>query len=273
MITQPKQFSLEHASIFQDASVVAAYPNRPSYPPETFDKLAGLIDRTVEPIRILDAGCGTGQMTGGLLPHADQVDAVDLSAAMITAGKAMDYGADARINWIVGGIEAVELNPPYTLIVAASSLHWMPWEKTLPRFAQLITDHGYLALVELRSLHDPWMDELKPLFAHYSMNRDFQPYSMDTVAAELVTYGLFHKVGVLETEPLSVCQPIDAWIEAIHARNGFSRDRMEPNQATAFDQQTRAVINAHCPTGEVQQQLWARIIFGKPLDPASSDKN
>ena len=31
MTQQPKQFSYEYASIFQDASVVAAYPHRAPY--------------------------------------------------------------------------------------------------------------------------------------------------------------------------------------------------------------------------------------------------
>ncbi|MCB0062917.1 MAG: class I SAM-dependent methyltransferase [Caldilineaceae bacterium] len=268
MITQPKQFSTDYSSIFQDDSVVAAYPNRPSYPPETFERLAGLVDRSVSPVRILDVGCGTGQMTSGLLPHAEQIDAVDISAAMIAAGKQMTYGADPRINWIIGGIEEVPLNPPYAVIVAAASLHWTPWAQTLPRFAQVLSGSGYLALVEQQSPPDPWADELRPLFAQYSMNRDFQPYNMGSVADELETHGLFRRVGVWETAPVIFRQPVAGWIEAIHARNGFSRRRMDPVKAAEFDRQVRTVISRHCPDGEVEQQTGVRIIFGKPLNLA-----
>lgn len=35
-LSQPRQFARHHASVFQDASVVAAYPNRVPYPSETF---------------------------------------------------------------------------------------------------------------------------------------------------------------------------------------------------------------------------------------------
>ena len=41
-LPQPIQFGVRYASIFQDASVVTAYPNRVPYPPETFDLLARL---------------------------------------------------------------------------------------------------------------------------------------------------------------------------------------------------------------------------------------
>lgn len=265
---QPKQFSDKYASIFQDASVVAAYPHRPPYPPETFALLAELLDQSTSLTRLLDAGCGLGQMTQGLLPHVDYVDAVDISSAMIVAGKRTDYGTDPRINWIVGGIDQVPLNSPYALIVAAASLHWMPWATTLPRFAQLLAPNGYLALVELSSRSSAWADELRPFFARYSMNRDFQPYSMQTVADELQQHGLFVQHGVKETKPVLFRQPIDAWIEAIHARNGFSRDRMDIGDAAKFDQDVRRIVDKYCPDGEVEEQLYARIIFGKPLVPS-----
>lgn len=268
MIQQPKQFSYEYASIFQDATVVAAYPYRAPYSNETFAILAGLIDKTMSPCRILDAGCGTGQMTAGLLAYADGIDAVDISAAMIAAGKQMPYGADPKLNWITGGIESVALHPPYALIVAAASLHWMPWAVTLPRFAQALSPNGYLALVENPSLPSPWDAAITPIIAEYSMNRDFQPYGMGTVAQTLETHGLFHPVGVREAKPVPFRQSVDDWITALHATNGFSRERMGEARAAEFDQKVRAVLVTHCPTGMVETWIGARVIYGKPLDPA-----
>ena len=265
MPQQPKQFSAEHASIFQDVSVVDAYPYRPPYPAETFTFLAGLLDRTVTPCRLLDAGCGTGQMTAGLLPDADHIDAVDISAAMIEAGQQMPYGADPKLTWIVGGIEQVVLQPPYALIVAAASLHWMPWATTLPRFARVLSPNGYLALVETRIQPNAWDEASTPIVAHYSMNQEFQPYNMLTVAQALQEQGLLQLVGVHEIAPISFRQPTAHWIEAFHATNGFSRERMGADRAAAFAQEIRQLIDTYCPTGEVTQCIGARVIYGKPL--------
>lgn len=267
MPQQPKQFSYEYASIFQDASVVAAYPQRAPYPPKTFAILAELIDKTVALCRLLDAGCGTGQMTAGLLPYADQIDAVDLSAAMIAAGKQMPYGADPKINWITGRIETVALHPPYALIVAAASLHWMPWAATLPRFARLLRPNGYLALVENVLAPTPWGAESSPIVARYSLNQDFQPYDMRSVAQELQSHGLFQPVGVRETQPILFRQSVDARVDSFHAGNGFSRERMGAERAAAFDQEIRQLLVKHYPSGEVEQGVSARVIYGKPLDP------
>lgn len=265
MSQQPKQFSVEHASMFQDASVVAAYPYRVPYPAETFTKLAGLIDHSVTPCRLLDAGCGTGQMTAGLLPYADAIDAVDISAAMIEAGRQMPYGANPKLTWIVGGIDQVALHPHYALIVTAASLHWMPWATTLPRFARVLSPNGYLALVETRTQPSSWDAEITPIIAHYSMNQDFQPYNMLTVAQTLQEQGLFQQTGVQAVAPISFRQPVADWVEAIHATNGFSRERMGAARAAAFDQSIRQVMDKHCPTGVVEQWIGARIIYGKPL--------
>ena len=260
-----KQFSDEYSSIFQDASVVDAYQYRPPYPLATFDVLVGLMDRMVSPRRILDVGCGRGEMSSRLLGAADSIDAVDISVAMIDVGKRMPYGSDPKINWIVGRIEEVKLNPPYALIVAAASIHWMEWEVTLPRFARVLSHGGHLALVETRAMPNTWDKEVAPILARYSMNRDFQPYNMLTVARELEVRGLFEQRGVVEIDAVPFRQPVDIWVETFHAMNGFSRDRMHGEVSAEFDRQMRDVILRYCPTGEVKQLVGARVVFGKPL--------
>ena len=49
MRPQPRQFATEYASIFGDASVVAAYQHRPPYPPETFTLLRSRMPLTHPP--------------------------------------------------------------------------------------------------------------------------------------------------------------------------------------------------------------------------------
>jgi len=160
MRPKPKQFATQYASIFGDASVVSAYQYRPPYPAETFVLLLSLLDADAETRTVLDAGCGPGVIARQLVQAVDRVDAVDIAARMIAAGKALPGGDDPKLCWIHGALEHVALHPPYALIVAAAGLHWMHWEKVLPRFHDVLTPGGYLAVVDVVTEPTPWKNAL-----------------------------------------------------------------------------------------------------------------
>ena len=77
------------------------------------------------PARILEAGCGSGQLTRLLLarfPEA-RVDAFDVSARMLEAARAAAPGAE-RVRWIRSDFEHYTAPAPYPLIASSSALHW-----------------------------------------------------------------------------------------------------------------------------------------------------
>ena len=116
-------------------------------------------------------------------------------------------------------MEDVPLHPPYALIVAAASLHWMHWETVLPRFHAVLTPGGYLAVVEVVTEPTPWQQALGFISA-YSMNTDFQPYDILTVTQELAVRGLFEPHGITTTAPVPFRQSVAAYVESFDARNG-----------------------------------------------------
>jgi len=251
--------------------VVEAYQFRPMYPPGVFDILVNLLQAIDRPWRVLDAGCGTGFIARELLSFVDEiaainVDAVDVSEAMIEKGKTLPRGDSPNLHWIIGPIEEAPLRPPYSLVVAAASLHWMAWDRALPRFAQILDERGYLAIVEGVTAPVVWGQEASKVFGTYSMNRDFESYNMMTVAAELEKRKLFEQVGMEETEPMVFRQNIDEWVESVHASNGFSRDRMNKADAEACDEQLREIADKHNPDGMIERCIRGRIIWGKPLN-------
>jgi hypothetical protein len=88
---------------------------------------------------------------------------------------------------------------------------------------------------------------------------------MMTVVEELERRQLFELRGSYETQALSFQQSVAAWVESFHARNGFSRDRMDSQQAHDFDAALQAAITPYCPDDVVEQQVTARILWGVPL--------
>jgi SAM-dependent methyltransferase len=265
MLEKPKQWGADYAVIFQDQSVVDAYQHRPTYPPATFAFLSSLIREPSGERTLLDAGCGTGFIARAMAPLVDRVDAVDISAAMILAGQALPGGQRSNLRWIAAPIESAPLHGPYALIVAAASLHWMDWRPTLSRFASHLAPNGLLAIVEHWAQPNPWDAAISPILRRYSMNTDFASYTMRTVVEELQRRRLFLLHGTTEIAAEPFRQPVAAWAESFHARNGFSRERMEPAAAHAFDDALRAAIAPYVEHDMVEQRVGARVYWGKPL--------
>ena len=115
---------------FADAEVARNYRYRPPYPAEVFSVLERLL---ISPRTVLDAGCGSGAITRGLVAFASRVDAVDPSEAMLREARRLT-GQEPRIRWILGRAEDAPLAPPYGLITTGASIHWMDPEVVMPRF-------------------------------------------------------------------------------------------------------------------------------------------
>lgn len=258
-LPKPRHLGRQYGDQFGDESVVEAYRFRPPYPDELFDVLTGLVSGS--PKNVLDAGCGTGPIARQLADRVDRVDAVDIARSMIEEGKRLPGGDHPNLRWIVGGMEDAPIEPPYALIVAGASLHWMEWSVVMPRFANSLAPGAYLAIVNLKIADTPWREDLLSAIQRYSTNRDFQPYNL---IDELETRNLFKKVGEVNTSWVPFTQPVEEYIEAIHSMNGFSRQRMLPHIAEAFDEEARRIISLFTSEGMVELQTSANIVWGLP---------
>ncbi|HEX6737753.1 MAG TPA: class I SAM-dependent methyltransferase [Vicinamibacteria bacterium] len=265
MQPKPSHLGPQYAAQYSDPGFAAAYPHRPPYPAEIFAILTGLI--TEAPRAVLDAGCGTGELARALAPLVDRVDAVDPAAGMLALGRTLPGGAAPSLHWVLGGMEDAPLRPPYALITAGDSLHWMEWSVVFPRFRAALSPAGYLALASREAPELPWDGELRPLLRRYSTNRAFRP-SGYSLLAELDARGLFRAEGERCTAPAPFQQPVDAYVESLHARNGFSRDRMTAVAADAFDAAVRALVAPFAQDdGLLHLQVVGRVVWGRPQAP------
>ena len=262
-IPKPSHLGPAYAEQFADPAIVAAYHHRPPYPVQLFTVLSDLV--IGQPRAVLDLGCGTGDIARPMAAVVDAVDAVDCSQGMIERGRGLPGGDRANLAWILGYTEEVRLpRASYGLATAGESLHWMEWDRLLPRLNELLVPGAYLALVSRTETPTPWRDDLLTLIRRYTTNRDYQPYSL---VAELEKRGLFAQRGVERLDPLRFQQSIESYIESIHSRNGFSRDRMTHEAAVAFDEQAGRLVSTHCPSGYVQLDVVGSVTWGRPQTP------
>jgi len=92
--SKPAHLGPAYGAQFHDESVARAYAARPPYPRELFEWLSEL--QRPRGGRILELGCGTGDLTLGLSARAERVDAVEPSAAMLAVARPPHSGADDR---------------------------------------------------------------------------------------------------------------------------------------------------------------------------------
>jgi SAM-dependent methyltransferase len=258
MSEKPSQLTAANADAFQDPGVADAYRYRPPYPAALFDALAGLV--TAEPRHALDAGCGDGSIARRLVAYVDRLDAVDASRSMIESGRRLPHGDDPRLRWLHGRIEDVALDPPYALITAGDSIHWMDWPIALPRLRQALAPGAYLAIVERAATPDPW-SLLGEVVSRYRVDGGYRPFD---VLARLEQQQFFRRVGEAMFARVPFAQPIDEVVESYHSRPAFSRERLGAARAAAFDADARDLLRRTHGDGMVAFMVGARVVWGVP---------
>ena len=245
---------------FQDASVVERYHLRLDYPAETFDLLLALMTDT--PRALLDVGAGPGVLARQLVERVDRVDAVDPSAAMLARGKTLPNGQHPNLRWLHGRVEDAALDPPYALITLGECLIWLDWNVVFPRFADLLSPNGYVALIDRGELPPPWQAELLDLIRRYSTIKNYPALN---AAAALEEARLFSKVGERETAPVTTRQSVADYIASFHSRTSLSLEQMPTDEAAAFDAGLRAVVAPWSHDGMLELQAAASVVWGRPL--------
>ena len=260
---KPKHLAPEYADQFRDEAVAEAYVHYPPYSVEVFDLLVSLLgDR---PRVVLDVGCGTGELARPLAVFVDEVDAVDPSRAMIEIGRNREGGDLPNIRWIYQRAEEFSYEGGrYGLIVAGASIHWMDWDTVLPRMPTSLSDGGFLAIVSGHEIAAPWVETLNGILPRYSVNRDFGRHS---AVEELERRRLFSTVRSRRTAPREHHMKVDDYVELLHARNGFSRQRMTQAQADEFDAAVRELVAHFAHEDAVRVSMTSTIVWGHPLDP------
>jgi len=244
---------------FTDTEVVALYRHRPPYPAAVFDRLRSLI---AGPRVILDAGCGTGALARGLVEDVARVDAIDPSAAMLAAGRALPHGSDPRIHWQRARAEDARLSGPYGLITCGASLHWMQHDVVLPKFRRALAPDARVAIVDTERQQDE--DDLRravvELIVRYSPVQDH--VETPDVIDRIVAAGAFVLEGVERTVPVPFDQSVEEYVGALGSTASLSRATLGP-RADDFARELRNLFARH-GVERVRYGVIGYVAWGRP---------
>jgi len=102
----------------------------------------------MNPERILELGCGTGQLTRLLIDRfpGAQIDAVDVAEKMIEYSR-REFRRFPQVNWLRGDAQIWRGKGLYPLITSSAALHWTPdLRKTFENIFQGLETGGFFAL-------------------------------------------------------------------------------------------------------------------------------
>ena len=195
------------------------------------------------------------------------VDAVDFSGEMIRVGKSLEKGDHPDLRWILGRVEETRLRPGYSLVTAGASIHWMEWSVVFPKFSEILTSDGSVAIVEGDRPHNaPWSEPERKLIQQYSTNRHYKQIDL---IMELVKRGHLQPEGDRRTVPIWFSQSVDEYVESFHSRESMSREHMGGSNVRAFDAELSRILAEYADEkGVLRFHLQTRVVWGRPGPPA-----
>lgn len=251
-----------------DQAAAAYNEARPGYPQELIDKLIELTDVPAT-ARILEIGCGTGQITRTLAERDYEIVAVELGENL--ARMAIDNLARfPKVQVIHSSFEAwdAEEQPSFDLVLSAQAFHWVDPEIGYPKIRHLLTDEGYLAVVYnlFPGSSDPVYQDLDQIYHRRFPQRGETdaPRSLQENVHRTIRMikdcGLFHDPVVWD----------HAWVEAytsgryMKLLESFSDHRsLNEDVRQALFREVQVAINKH--GGTIQRPLLATLFLAKAL--------
>jgi len=153
MTRLPASTARRYGKVFDE--IAAEYDrHRPAYPDELVDQ-ACQVAGIGRGDQVLEVGCGSGQLTRGLLARRLHVTALEPGKSLIALAKRNLEGAGA-VEFVNAQFEDALLpREQFQAVFSASAFHWVDPKVSWRKTADVLVPGGTLALVQYCGLEEP----------------------------------------------------------------------------------------------------------------------
>src|SRR5262245_60540845 len=153
MTSLPESTARRYGKVFDE--IAAEYDrHRPTYPDELVDqacRVAGIGSGD----HVLEVGCGSGQLTRGLVARGLHVTALEPGANLMALARQNLEGA-GEAEFVNARFEDALLpRERFAAVFSASAFHWIDPEVSWQKVADVLVGRGTLALVQYFGLGEP----------------------------------------------------------------------------------------------------------------------
>lgn len=128
--------------------------HRPTYPDVLLDHVCEVAALGAGD-RVLEIGCGTGQLTRGLLARGLRVLAIEPGEQLIALAQ-QNLGDSGDVEFVHARLEDAHLPPEcFHAVFSASAMHWIDPDVGWQKAAEALVPGGTLALVQYVGLNEP----------------------------------------------------------------------------------------------------------------------
>ncbi len=128
--------------------------HRPSYPEQLIGRAFELV-RLVRGDRVLEIGCGTGQLTRSLLARGLRVTAIEPGAQLAGLARQRLRGT-GELQIVNARLEDARFpGEHFRAVFSASAMHWVDPDVGWQQAADALVPGGTLALIQYFGLHEP----------------------------------------------------------------------------------------------------------------------
>jgi SAM-dependent methyltransferase len=225
--------------------------HRPTYPDALVDRaceVAGLGPGA----KVLEIGCGTGQLTRSLLARGLRVTAIEPGERLIARARGQ-LGNAGEVEFVNQRLEEAPLpHAHYSAVFSGSAIHWVDPDVSWRKTADALVDGGTLALVSYFGLEEP----------RSSGDQQTLRAAMARVAPELAAaWPTYRDVnGTLGgvTERRGNVSDVWGWLGDYELARGYAADLFDDTQVAAVPallEHTADALNSLLGT----MSFWARL--------------